>query len=45
MLEEMKTLRDQTVGDWEDVLKQSQAITSGYLDEIEKIENNMEEPG
>ena len=41
MLEEMKTLRDKMVPEWEDILKQAQAITVGYLDDIDEIDKEM----
>ena len=37
MLTEMKTLRDQTVGEWEGVLQQAKAMTTGYESNIDKI--------
>ena len=42
MVEEMKNLRETMVNEWEDVLKQAQAITAKYIDDIEKIEKDLE---
>ena len=41
MVEEMKNLRDNTVAEWEGVLKQAQGITAGYLDDIEKVDKDL----
>ena len=41
MVEEMKFLRDKMVGEWEDVLKQAQTITAGYIGDIDKIEKDL----
>ena len=41
MVEEMKFLRDKMVGEWEEVLKQAQTITVGYIGDIDKIEKDL----
>ena len=41
MVEEMKFLRDKTVGEWEEILKQAKRITVGYIDDIDKIEKDL----
>ena len=41
MVEEMKNLRDNTVAEWEGVLKQAQGITAGYLADIEKVDKDL----
>ena len=41
MVEEMKNLRDNTVVEWEGVLKQAQGITAGYLVDIEKVDKDL----
>ena len=41
MVEEMKTLRDKFVIEWEGVLKQVQENTAGYLEVIEKTEKDL----
>ena len=43
MLEEMKTLRDKTVSEWAEVLKQAQDITINYLANIDEIDKELEE--
>ena len=43
MLEETKTLRDQTVGQWEEVLKQAQKITAEYIANIDQIDTELKE--
>ena len=40
-VEDMKTLRNKTVAEWEDVLKQAQTITVGYLAKIEEIDKDL----
>ena len=41
MREEMKVLRDNTVGRWQQVLHQAQQITADHLQNIEKIDQNL----
>ena len=41
MLAEMKTLRDQTVGEWEAVLKQAKIMTSDYQSRIDSISKEL----
>ena len=41
MLEHMKTLRDKTVCEWEEVLKQAKTTTSEYVDNIDQLENKL----
>ena len=41
MLTEMKTLRDQTVGDWEAVLKQAKQMTAEYQSDIDKVDKEL----
>ena len=41
MLEETKALRDQTVGKWEEVLKQAQNITTEYVANIDEIDTEL----
>ena len=41
MVEDIKTLRNKTVAEWEDVLKQAQTITVGYLAKIEEIDKDL----
>ena len=41
MLEKMKILRDKTVREWEEVLKQAKTITEGYINIIEKMEKDL----
>ena len=41
MLEETKALRDQTVGQWEEVLKQAKRITTDYIANIDEIDTEL----
>ena len=41
MVDEMKMIRDNTMGEWKEVLKQAQATTDGYLTNISKIEKQL----
>ena len=41
MLTEMKTLRDQTVGELEGVLQQAKAMTTGYQSNIDSIDKEL----
>ena len=41
MVEEMKNLRDNTVVEWETVLKQAQEIIAGYLADIENVDKDL----
>ena len=41
MLEEMKDLRDSTVGKWEEVLEQAKTITADFIGSIDAIEKEL----
>ena len=41
MLEEMKTLRDVTIVEWEEVLKKAQAITVGFVAGIDEVDEEL----
>ena len=41
MLAEMKSLRDTTVGEWEEVLKKAQGITTDFLGNIDDMEKEL----
>ena len=41
MVDEMKMLRDNTIGEWKEVLKQAQTTTAEYLTNISKIEKEL----
>ena len=41
MVKEMKSLRDNTVPEWEEVLKEVPSLTAEYLNDIEKIDNQL----
>ena len=41
MVDEMKMIRDTTMGEWKEVLKQAQNITAGYLTDINKTEKDL----
>ena len=41
MVDEMKMIRDNTIGEWTEVLTQAQNITAGYLTDIGKIEKEL----
>ena len=41
MLEHMKTLRDKTVCEWEEVLNQAKTTTSEYVNNIDQLENKL----
>ena len=41
MVEELKTLRDSTISEWEDVLRQAKEITFNYPSDIEEIEKEL----
>ena len=41
MREEMKELRDETVGRWEKVLNQAEKITASHMQNIEKIDQDL----
>ena len=43
MLEEVKALREETVTEWENILKQATDITAEYLGNIDQIERELEE--
>ena len=41
MVEEMKMIRDNTMGEWTEVLKQAQNVTANFIDNIGKIEKDL----
>ena len=41
MVDEMKMIRDKTMGEWKEVLTQAQNIKAGYLTDIGKIEKEL----
>ena len=41
MVDEMKMVRDNTMGEWKEVLKQAQTVTAEYLTDIGKIEKEL----
>ena len=41
MLGEMKAIRDESMGEWEEVLNQAKDITASYLDGISEVEKEL----